>query len=754
MRFTTKTRNKSFGRHALLLSAGLMSLVASPAFAQDAPADPEAAPQDSGGIAEIIVTAQKRSENVQDVPIAITAVSGETLTDRNITDVQSLAKLVPGVVFSATNGEARISIRGVSYDGLSGGSAESRAAYHLDGVYLATTGEIFGTFYDVERTEALRGPQGTLFGRNAISGSLNVITREPTNDAEGYLQADIGNYDRVVVQGGVGGPLAEGVSARIAFKTENRSGYEYNPLKDLDLNNVNTRAIRGKLKLEPTENFTVVVSADYFRERDRQGFIFFGVSAPELNPLATGETLGGIARDGNPRHDFSDYGPRQERDYWGLSANATLNLNDNFDLVSITSYRKGEERTDFDVDGTSANLAPGIIENRINQFSEELRLQGDFDRFNFIVGGYLFTRDFFTDQRFPVDAILFGNPTPTGLLDGIHIGGTVETLAVAGFAEATYELTDWFSLTAGARYSWERKKRIGEFFSFNFGAPFNPDVPAPLVLILGPPITSSDTYKNFSPRVTATAKLNDDTSIYATFSKGFRSGGFNLGYNTPGFRPETLTNFEGGLKTELFDRHLRLNAAGFYYDYTDLQVSKADAFSNTIQNAAAAKLYGAELEVLAIPVDGLQIDASASITKSEFTEFDTFDPARPALGTLDLSGNRLPQAPKYTLSYGAQYTTQTDLGEFTLRAEGRSISNIFFDQFNRTTNGERAFTIVNAFVNWKSDDGKLYGSVYVRNIGDVLAKNGSLTFAGFTGYNIEGNYEPPRTYGITLGVNF
>lgn len=759
-------RNTLARRAALMAGTGLLAtvLLVDPAIAQTAAtsASGDQTATDQNAIDDIVVTAQKREQSVQSVPIAITAASGEELRARNITDVQRLVQIAPGVIFSSANSQARISIRGISYDGLGGSPAEARVAYHLDGVYLARTSEILSTFYDIDRIEVLRGPQGTLFGRNAIAGSVSVLTRNPTNQGEGYLEADVGNYNHVRLQGAVGGPIADGVSARISFLTQDRSGYDYNVTNKTDINDLRTRAVRAKLKFEPTSALTITLSADYYHEKDKQGQLLLGYYNPGL--VAPAVALGGTVKDGNPRHDFANDTPTTKRNFYGFSANINWDLGDRLDLVSVTGYRHTENTVTVDVDSSSLAAIRGDLFDRASQFSEELRLQKAFDRGHVMVGAFYFTEKFFTNQVYPLDlsTALYGTAfqTPfTGFqADGIQIGGTSKAVSWAAFAEGDYDLTNWLNLTVGARYGWERKRKINEYFQFQvFDAAFNPIPfnPNDAVVPLSPIQNETNVYKDFSPKVTLTGKIDDSKSVYATFSEGFRSGGYNLGYNTPGFFPEKLTNYEIGFKTEFLDRKLRLNGSAFIYNYKDLQVNKANStVGNSIQNAASARLKGVELEFVAIPVDGLRLDGSVALLKSEFTDFTTFNSSRPGLGLLDLTGNRLPQAPKYTASYGAQYTTTTSIGQLTFRAEGRSISNVYFDQFNVVENSERAYSTFNAYINWKSNNAKLYGSLYIRNIGNVLAKNGSLVYSGITGFNIAGQYDPPRTFGATLGVRF
>lgn len=733
----------------------LATLLLTPATAIAQTTSP--APQDTAetadvtGLSDIIVTAQKRSENLQNVPVAVTAISGDDLDARGITDVQALARLVPNVTFSDKNGEARINLRGLGFDNLWASSAEPRVAYHVDGAYVAQSGNIFGTFFDIERVEVNRGPQGTLFGRNAVAGTVNVITRDPADTLSGYLNAEIGNYSTANVGGAISVPLDDGLSARVAFQSRKHEGYDYNVTNAVDINDLDSQSVRGKLKFNRGGPFSAVFSADYFRQRDRSGGILLGVYNPESTPALPPETMGGLVRDGNPRHDFSDTLPINNRSSYGFSLDAKLELGNDFTLASLTSFRNSKFYYQTDIDLSS--LAWIFAQNRVSadQYSQELRLSKDFDRGNFVLGVYLFGEDYTAVVRDPVDAVIFGAPPGGGLLEGISFGGDVRTRAIAGFGQFTYELTDTTKLIAGARYSWERKRKSGEYIVFNFTDPYDPDND---FVNTAPGTGGKVTYRNFSPRVTLEQQLGANQLVYVTFAKGFKTGGFNLGQPQPSYAPENLTDYEAGFKLDLFDRKLRLNGAGFYYDYKDLQVTRTNNSTSVIMNAARAKIYGAELEMTAVLAPGLEIDAAGALMKSKFTSFDTEDPSRPQLGVLDLSGNRLPNAPKYTLTYGAQYSFETGIGEITFRGDGRKISSVFFDQFNVRSNSEKAKTTLNASIAWRDANERFSASLFVKNLTDTLSKNGSFVYAGFAGYPLAGNYDPPRTYGARFGVEF
>jgi len=708
--------------------------------------------QGNAGLQEIIVTAQKRAENLQDVPIAVTAISGDDLTARGISDVQAFARLVPNMAFSNNYGETRITLRGLSFQDLATQGGEPRVAYHVDGAFLAESGDIGGTFYDIDRVEVNRGPQGTLFGRNAIAGTVNVITRQPTDSLSGYLNTEIGSYSTTNLDGAISGPLADGVSGRIAFQTRNHAGYDFNVPNNIDINNQSTQAFRGKLRFDPSENFTAVLSADYFQERDRDGPLLVGGAVAGATPLAV--TLGGQVSDGNPRHDFSGLLPYTRKTSYGFSLDTKLNLGNDYSLASLTAYHHSYFDYIYDDEASTLALIRSNSSELAGQLTEELRLNKDFTRGNFTVGAYFYGQNYEMSTINPfygpaAAAIGIPGALASGYSQGFTLGGNVNTRSEAAFGQFTYNLTDTTALIAGARYSWEKKQKFNEFFDFDVATLFNPNF-----VNTAPTLSGSVSYNNFSPRVTLEQKLGPDQSIYVTFAKGFKAGGFNLGGLAPAYQPETLTDYEAGVKLDLFDRKLRFNGAGFYYDYKNQQEVVALQTSNEFINAASSKLYGAEFELTAIPVHGLELDASAAFLHSEFTGFNTFNPTDPGLGTISLAGKRLPFTPKYTLGYGAQYTFDTNVGAFTVRADGRSNSQVYFDQFNTEVNSERASTIGNASIGWKDVNDHLAVTAFVKNIADGLYKNGTFVGGGAIGFPINGSYDPPRTYGVQFGVKF
>ena len=702
---------------------------------------PPAAEQ--GGIADIIVTAQKRAENVQDIPIAITAVSGDTLAARQVTSVDQIASIAPSVSFGTYGGAARIAVRGIGFDTVNPG-AEGRIAYHVDGVYISRPAAQLGTFFDVDRVEVLRGPQGTLYGRNATGGSINVITRAPTDEASGYANLTVGNYGRVAVEAALSGPITDGISARLAVVTNNRNGYGRNEFTGNGIDDANQRGARLTVRARPAANLTVDLSADYYRENDHAyGIHYFGQYNPAV-PLR-GVALGGHAP--NELRDInSDFDPSNRRELYGFSGALSWDLG-GATLKSITAVRHSDYRVVTELDLTELPLSIFPFFERAHQFSEELQLSGDFGRSHWLVGAYYFDEHIFGGSQVARNLLVTGGANR--LTNGYLAQGNTHTQAVAGFGQLDLALTDRLKVILGARYNHETIA-INDTFQLDYVRDYSPG--ASVVPLPGFPRSDSTTNNKFTPKVGVQYEMGS-AQVYATASEGYKSGGYNLGVNVPAFRPENIWAYEAGLKLTTVDRTVRANLAGFYYDYSNLQVSKVINSSVITENAASAALYGAELELTVLPTRSFQVDGSLSYLHTEYKDFSSLDPARPTLGVLNLDGNRLIQAPEVTVNAGAQYAWSAGTGDLTLRGEVNYASRIFFTAFNVDSVGQGPNAKFNAFLTWNSH-GHWTATAYVRNIGDKVTRANGLVSSAVYGSPITGSVSPPRTFGATLAYHF
>jgi iron complex outermembrane receptor protein len=518
------------------------------------------------------------------------------------------------------------------------------------------------------------------------------------------------------------------------------------------------------LRFEPSESFDVTLAADYFHQDDH-AYSFHYLGRGSLTDLSStpplpGQELTGIRAGGTVPADLrdstSDSGPDNRRTFWGLAANARLDLGW-AELFSVTGYRSSDIHVLSDLDVTSARLTVYDQFEDSDQFSQELRLAGEHSRGDWMIGAYYFDESIFGGTRIPLDPVVLSRaptlPPLSFLRQGYYGVGRLNTKAYALFGSTRFELTDQLAVRLGARYSDETKK-IDEVLKFDFATPFPPFVAQFPTTPPGIRRQLKESWSSFTPSATIEYKANDDLFFYATYAKGFKSGGFNLGVIQPPFEPEKITDYEAGIRADWLDGRLRTNLSAFYYDYTNLQVTKIAGTVVTIENAASAVVRGLEAEIVVRPTNRLRLDAAISLLDSEYRDYASADPARPALGTIDVSGNQLTQAPDYTINLNASYTMPTKVGDFTLRGEGRWVDRVYFTQFNLDHVSQPAYSLFNAFLSWQSATSGLRATAFIRNIGNKDVISAGFVGSSLVGSPLLGSFEPPRTYGLTLGWTF
>lgn len=704
----------------------------------------------AGGLDTIIVTATKREESLQEVGDAVTALTGSQLNERGIDDLEDLQFSVPNFNMGQQLGAARISLRGVGLENLSA-AAEGSIAFHGDGVFYSRPAATLSSFFDVDRVEVLRGPQGTLYGRNATGGSVNVISRKPTNELSGYMKLTGGNYSTVVAEGAIGGPIIEDkLLARIAIKAVERDGFGENIVTGADIDDASTFSVRGQLQYYLTDNVDVLLRAEYYEADDRNyGYHYIndyfdddGFTVAPFGPLFGG----GFAAD--PRDIAGDIDPKNDRDILTLSGEINAEFGE-IGFKSITAYQEVYYLTASDLDVSSALVAPIFQSEDSHQFSQEIQFTYENDHWEFLLGAFYFDESVFGFIDVPTNNAIFGFD-PGYLSETFFAGGTIDTKAYAVFGEAAYNITDRLKLTAGLRYSYEEKE--GED-RFRFDV-VTPDVPGAGNAV--PPVLAmpSGDFSAVTPKFLIEYSFGDTGLIYASASRGFKSGGINLGGLQPAFEPELVWAYEAGVKVDLMDNRLRTNFAGFYYDYSDLQVGQVRNAVLVLENAATATIYGLEAEITAAPTEQLRFDIVASYLHAEYDEFLTEDQTRPALGEIQLAGNTLSQAPEFSVNFGAEYTLPTSIGEFTLRGEVFWVDDIYFTPYNLSSSFQGAHSRQNLFLNWRAPQGGLSAQLFVRNIDNDDDLANVFVSSGLVGSAIVGYYEEPRTFGGSLTYDF
>lgn len=701
-------------------------------------------------IETIVVTAEKRIETAQDTPLAISVLSGDTLRARGDDNILALANSLANVNINILQNSVHINIRGIGLTTITPVS-EASVAFHIDGVYVSQPESQSDTLFDIERIEVTRGPQGTLYGRNATGGAVNVITADPTDTPQGYAQLTLGNYGTVINEGAISGPLADGISGRFAYQTSNHDGYGFQGLPDrpMPLDNLNTRAFRGKLKFDFGGNVTTVLSADYFHQDDASGILtYIGESANGKAPILAKFPGGTFSPD--PRNLYGDLPSGTRKEDWGVAATTIWAESDAFNLTSVTGYRHNRYSIQEDYDSTSidgANYFSGTISD---QLSEEMRAGGKIGSLTYVVGAYYLNEDLKFHAISTRNLLFFGGGNVP--VQGQYQIGELATKAKAIFSQIGYEITSKLGIDLGARYNDETAVKTNEDLANDNVTPYNPLIPPKFTTVI-PYATVTNTA--VTPKATVRYKPSQDTLLYATYSEGFKSGSFVLGTGGPPVKPEKLKDIEGGFKSDWYDKRLQVDLAIFRYNYTNLQVQRSLPNGNHItDNAGAARMDGIEASIIALPVHDLRLDLSIGYNHSRYVVYSAPDTTRPALGIIDLAGNELVEDPKYKINVGTQYTWHPKQGDLTLRGESQFVDRTYFTPFNAVQFSQAPYAKFDAFLDYNSPNRNWFGGLYVKNIANKTILSAATTASANIGAYVQGLLEPPRTFGLRAGINF
>ena len=763
---------------ATALSTGL--LIAAPAVAQDATADKA----NDAGIGEIVVTAQKRAENVHDVPIAISAVSGQFLQSRGITSIDNLGSIAPNVKIErapSNKTAAQISIRG-SVTINPAITWEPAVGIYLDGVYVAKAqGSVFD-IADLERVEILRGPQGTLYGRNALAGAINLVTRKPSGELHVSAEATYGDYNymkgRVVLDLPAMGPF----SVKLAGQIQKRDGFikvTPNPIAALaglaspnsvtSTNDIDSQSFMAQVRMTPAPNLTIDYTFDYNRNNQLPDFAQL-VAAPGLailQPYASQTRLSTASINAVPLLEYSRSS--------GHALTVALDLG-SAEVKSITSYRKLKWVDSLDLDGSPIDIAATTRDTDFQAFSQELQLTGNAlsDRLKYAAGVFYYNEKAETlgPQRF------FGafGPGAAAVLQSDYGG---HNKAWAAYAQLDYDLTERLKLAVGGRYTHEIKDVRRYFAAGTVGSPITPLFNLPYG---GAPDAK---FGNFSPALTIAYEASQQVNVYARWARGYKSGGFNgetdvsslIGStfscaSAPGqtselcnpYKPETVNSYEAGIKTRLADGKLVFNFAAFWDEHKEIQLSvftATGAASSVVKNAAQARIRGLEFEAVARPAPWFTINASFALLDAKYKKY--FD------GGVDVSSNRaFPHTPKTTANLGVDWdVVQGDWGKFSLLGDLSYVSKYFTFPYALTGNPattqlagnsqSQGRTIVNiraVVSNVKIGSGKLEIAAWVKNFTQENNPQNFIDFGpGFGGLTL-GYFPDPRTWGVTVGTKF
>lgn len=695
-------------RFVAMLCAGVASAsLANPVFAQSATlAGTDAAESDSG-LADIVVTAQRQSQSMQKVPIAISAITGDSLASRQIVDTLQIAAAVPNLVLTQNGYSVTPFIRGVGSN--QGGPAdEPSVATYIDGVYIPSpAGNIF-RLNNVERIEVLKGPQGTLFGRNATAGVIQIITRDPSHEPTANGTISYGSYDTVegtaYASTGLGQNLAIDTSLVYAA---NYRGFGYDIARKTRVMKRKELGIRSKLLWTPTDSTEVRLAGGYSRLRS---------SGSDYQSVRGVRNISGQPSTLGPRITNTDYANSNNNRVYDLSLNIRQDLGF-AKLVSITGYRNVDGLAKLDQDATPIPAVRANINQTAKSYSQELQLlSGDGSSINWLLGGYYF------HGRAGYDPLQVNVTT--------NFFSTTTTNSLAGFGQATIPITDSTNITGGLRYTSERQRL---HFQLN----------------TNPQIRKRNSVDKLTWRLSVDHEIAPDILGYVSYNRGLKSGGFGL-TNGIGYEPEVLDAYEAGLKTQLFDRRIRLNVAAFYYDYSNIQVSFIANGVITTQNAAAARVYGLDAELTFRMSPTLTLSTGFGYTNARYKDFPNAplfsSNAGPATQG-DASGNVLTGAPPITANAAIDYRIPTSIGTIGANFQISYRDRVYVGPDNRLSLPE--YAVANATVTWTSLEDRFSLSVWARNLFNKDYLINRTQQANLGAIQVWGN---PRVVGATLGV--
>ncbi|WP_229954237.1 TonB-dependent receptor [Parasphingorhabdus litoris] len=703
------------------------------------------------------MTAQKREENVQDVPISITALSGDTLSQIGIQESEQLGEFLPGLEISTSSGEGSqliLFLRGAGLNDFNTNNSGPVAIYS-DEVYVSSPALTAFQFFDTERVEVLKGPQGTLYGRNTTGGAVKFITAKPTDYFTAKASASYAEFDTTRFEAAVSGPIIDSIRARVAISKSDSDGYVTNLLDGSKENGVDTFSWRGTIDADVAESFTLRANI-HGNEVSSSAFKF-----NHLGSLPGGVDALGYRGPDDPFEGSYNRGGNVDLSSIGGYLEANLELGA-VTITSVTAYDEVDRSLPEETDSSPLDLLFVNYDVESETFTQELRISGEGDNFQWLLGGFYLTEDLRQNQTIDLfrelRVLTGGAPDPTGAVAGAPVlfarslnSQDLETFAI--FGQASYEILPDLTLTGGLRYTNEKKtfSALGQLEDPAF-------FPQPVPVYQATDLENKD--DAISWRVALDYQATPDVLLYGSVAKGFKSGGFNGGFlsldpvesaiQLQPYEPEFLTAYEVGIKSDWLDGALRVNAALFFNDFSDLQVFtlvNTNALPlQVLDNAGGAEVFGFELDTTIFPTDGLLFNISAAYLDSELSQLTN------AVGT-SFDGNRIANTPEFSVSALARYDFDiTDtIGAFVQGSIAMK-SDIFFSTENDPIVSQDGYALVNARAGVSFAEGKYKLSVFGTNLTDkaYLTNVTDLTDFGF----YSRYFGQPRQIGVELAVEY
>ena len=697
----------------------------------------------SEDVDEIVVTALKRSATVQDTPASITAIGANEIEDKGITDMHDLKHLVPSMNFTNVLGSQNITIRGIGQFNGNPGVSVSTDGVFQSRAHSSQLGEM-----DLARIEVLRGPQGTLYGRNSIGGVVNLITKSPSQDAGGYIKVGYSDYNTTKVETAFGGGITESTSYRLVLSSTDQGEGYYDCLNAGcgEQGYTDKQAYRLKVRSELSDSVSadlMLASVSTEGTPDPYGWLSdnrnlsTGFGIPQLAAQTISLKPHEIYQ--TPTADSVNGTNTTDREYDVSSL--TLNIDTDFGTItSVTATQEFNDSFNLDRDGTAAALFDTFDNSETETFTQELNLNVERDSMSLVFGGFYMDDETSRHTHFDNPQLVLGFPAPSQF-DFKHLKMNTESKAY--FADGTFDLSDTTRLSLGLR------KTTDEFTSKqdNFISVL---VPTPVIAAqtcLREVVTE---YSSTTSRAVLQHDLSNDSNVYASVSEGFKAGGYATYECGEAYNPEEVTSFEVGYKGSLSDS-TTINASLFRYDYSDFQVLQVVGIQTVTRNAGDATVNGLEIEAVSEINDSLSVTSGLTLLDATYGAFQNVNGVQPELGMQQLEGNYLGNSPKVSLNLGVNYLQNiTSGGTLTYRANASYKSKMYFSEFNEFS--QEAYTILDFNVIWENADETLRSRFFIKNLTDEDYISGYLSSA--TGGGRFGQWGTPRVYGVEISRNF